>query len=163
MFVDVTFVTELVKKIFFRLFCCHFFHCLFPQCLQSDNNSNRVYVLGYKYFWALLRAYFNPSLLARAKMSLSQAQNIFMPVSINSIILLNKGMPVNKQQNNIIHMSHLVDVMFILLKGGSCGYNFQVFSISVLVSLRLMKTEDFLRLNIRFLLNFSRKTLNFKI
>ena len=119
--------------------------------------------LGINIFWALLRAYFNPSLLARAKMSLSQAQNIFMPVSINSIILLNKGMPVNKQQNNIIHMSHLVDVMFILLKGGSCGYNFQVVSISVLVSLRLMKTEDFLRLNIRFLLNFSRKTLNFKI
>ena len=39
-------------------------------------------------FWALLRAHFNPHLMARAKMSLSRAQNIFMPSNINSIVLL---------------------------------------------------------------------------
>ena len=45
--------------------------------------------LGKNIFWALLRAHFNPHLSARAKMSLSRAQNIFMPANINSIILLN--------------------------------------------------------------------------
>ena len=39
-------------------------------------------------FWALLRAHFNPRLTARAKMSLSRAENIFMPANINSIVLL---------------------------------------------------------------------------
>ena len=43
--------------------------------------------LGINIFWALLRAYFNPRLMARAKMSLSRAQNIFMPANINSILL----------------------------------------------------------------------------
>ena len=38
-------------------------------------------------FWALLRVHFNPRLTARAKMSLSRAQNIFMPANINSIVL----------------------------------------------------------------------------
>ena len=36
--------------------------------------------LGINMFWAVLRAYFSPRLTARAKMSLSRAQNIFMPV-----------------------------------------------------------------------------------
>ena len=44
--------------------------------------------LGINIFWALLSAHFDPHLTARAKMSLSQAQNIFMPVNINSIVLL---------------------------------------------------------------------------
>ena len=44
--------------------------------------------LGVNIFWALLRARFNPRLTARAKMSLSRAQNIFMPANINSIVLL---------------------------------------------------------------------------
>ena len=46
--------------------------------------------LGIKYniFWALLRAHFNPCLMAQAKMSLSQALNIFMPANINSTVLL---------------------------------------------------------------------------
>ena len=39
-------------------------------------------------FWALLRVHFNPRLTARAKMTLSRAQNIFMPAIINSIVLL---------------------------------------------------------------------------
>ena len=50
---------------------------------QSDNN--RVYVLVLKIFWALLRAHFNLWLMARAKMSRSRAQNIFMPANINSM------------------------------------------------------------------------------
>ena len=43
--------------------------------------------LGINMFWALLRAHFNPRLTARAKMSLSRAQNIFMPANMNSIVL----------------------------------------------------------------------------
>ena len=43
--------------------------------------------LGINIFWALLRAHFNPRLKAEAKMSLSRAQSIFMPVNINSIVL----------------------------------------------------------------------------
>ena len=42
--------------------------------------------LGINIFWAILRAHFNPCLAARAKMSLSRAQNIFMPK--NSIVIL---------------------------------------------------------------------------
>ena len=38
-------------------------------------------------FWALLRAHFNPRLTARAKMSLSRTQNMFMPANITSIVL----------------------------------------------------------------------------
>ena len=50
--------------------------------------------LGINMFWALLRAHFNPHLMARAKMSLSWAQNIFMPANINSIVLLfSKSLP----------------------------------------------------------------------
>ena len=37
------------KKIFFRVFCCHFFSVYFLNALQSDNNNNSVYVLGLKY------------------------------------------------------------------------------------------------------------------
>ena len=44
--------------------------------------------LGINIFWTLLRAHFNPCLTAQAKMSLSRAQNIFMPANINSIVLL---------------------------------------------------------------------------
>ena len=57
-----------MKEIFFRLFCCHFVCPHFLNALQSDNNSNR--------------------LTARAKMSLSRAQNIFMPANLNSIVLI---------------------------------------------------------------------------
>ena len=64
------------------------FQFLFSQCLQSDNNSNRVYVLGHKYVLGPSQAHFSPRLAARAKMSLSWAQNIFVPANINSIALL---------------------------------------------------------------------------
>ena len=46
--------------------------------------------LGINIFWALLRAHFNPPLTARAQMTLSRAQNIFMPANINSAGLLNQ-------------------------------------------------------------------------
>ena len=44
--------------------------------------------LGINIFWALLRAHFNPRLTARAKMSLSWAQNIFMPGNVNPTVSL---------------------------------------------------------------------------
>ena len=43
--------------------------------------------LGINTFWALSQAHFSPRLAARAKMSLSRAQNIFMPANINSIVI----------------------------------------------------------------------------
>ena len=46
--------------------------------------------LGLNIFRALLRAHFSPRLAARAKMSLSRAQNIFMPANINSIVIVNE-------------------------------------------------------------------------
>ena len=44
--------------------------------------------LGRNKFLALLRAHFNPRLMARAKMSPSRAQSKFMPANINSIVLI---------------------------------------------------------------------------
>ena len=44
---------------------------------------------GVNMFWALLSAHFSPR-YARAKMSLSRAQNIFTPVNINYIVLFAK-------------------------------------------------------------------------
>ena len=44
--------------------------------------------LGINIFWALLRAHFNPRLMAQARVSLSLAQNTFMNMNINSIVLL---------------------------------------------------------------------------
>ena len=67
-----------MKKILFRVFSCHFFSVCFLNALQSDNNSNRVYVRGHKYI-------LGPS------QSLSRAQNIFMPANINSIVILLYG------------------------------------------------------------------------
>ena len=57
-------------------------------CVVYTNNSNRVYVLGHKYVLGPFQAHFSPRLAARAKMSLSRAQNIFMPANINSIVIL---------------------------------------------------------------------------
>ena len=58
------------------------------SALQSDNNSNRGYVLERKYVFGPPKTHFDPRLAARAKMSLSRAQNIFMPENINSIVLI---------------------------------------------------------------------------
>ena len=69
-----------------------FFSVFFLNALQSDDNSNRVYVLGHKHVLGPSQAHFSPRLAARAKMSLSRAQNMFMPANINSIVLLyNRG------------------------------------------------------------------------
>lgn len=43
--------------------------------------------LGINVFCALLRAHFNPCLVAQAKMGMSQAQNIFMPANINPTVI----------------------------------------------------------------------------
>ena len=55
--------------------------------------------LGINIFWVLLRAHFNPRLTARAKMSLSRAQNIFMPANINSIVLLATDVKQSDEDN----------------------------------------------------------------
>ena len=60
-----------------------FFSFYFLNALQSDNNSNRVYVLGHKYVLGPSQTHF--------KMSLSRAQNIFMPANINSIVILTRS------------------------------------------------------------------------
>ena len=44
-------------------------------------------LFGVNMFWALLSAHFSPR-YARAKMSLSRAQNIFTPLNINYIVIL---------------------------------------------------------------------------
>ena len=67
-----------------------FFSFYFLNTLQNDNNSNRVYVLGHKFVLGPSQTHFSPRLAARAKMSLSRAQNIFMPANINSIVILTR-------------------------------------------------------------------------
>ena len=65
-----------------------FFSFYLLNALQSYINSNRVYVLGHKYVLGPSQAHFSPRLAVWAKMSLSRAQNIFMPKNINSIVIL---------------------------------------------------------------------------
>ena len=47
--------------------------------------------LGINIFSTLPRVHFNPRLTARAKISLSRAQNIFIAANINSIVLMDLG------------------------------------------------------------------------
>ena len=68
-----------------------FFSFYFLSALQKDINSNRVYVLGLKYVLGPSQTHFSPRLAVRAKMSLSLAQNIFMPANINSIFIFYEG------------------------------------------------------------------------
>ena len=77
-----------MKKYSSECFVVIFFSFYFLNALQSDINSNRVYVLGYKYVLGPSQTHFSPRLAARAKMSLSRAQNIFTPANINSIVIL---------------------------------------------------------------------------
>ena len=71
----------LVKKKNIRYgFVVIFFSFHFLNALQSDINSNRVYVLGHKYVLGLSQTHFS--------MSLSRAQNRFMPKNINSIVII---------------------------------------------------------------------------
>ena len=66
-----------------------FFQVLFSQCTPKRKIIvMRFMFLGINIFSALLRIHFNPRLTARAKTSLSRAQNIFMPAKINSIVLV---------------------------------------------------------------------------
>ena len=51
----------------------------FSQCMHSDNDSNIIYFLGHK---------FGLSPSQSSNMSLTRAQNIFMPANINSIVLI---------------------------------------------------------------------------
>ena len=60
----------------------------FLSAQLRDNTSNTVYVLGHKYILIPSQSSFQPSPNGLAKVSLSQVQSIFMPVSINSFILL---------------------------------------------------------------------------
>ena len=69
-----------MKKYSSECFVVIFFSFYFLNALQSDINSNRVYVLGYKYVLGPSQTHF--------KISLSRAQNIFMPANINSIVIL---------------------------------------------------------------------------
>ena len=80
------------KMYFSPLNCSDFFFVIFfsfyfLNALQKDINSNRVYVLGHKYVLGPSQTHFSTRLAARAKMSLSRAQNIFMPAKINSIVI----------------------------------------------------------------------------
>ena len=73
-----------VKKYSSERFVVIFFSFYFLNALQSDINSNRVYVLGHKYVLGPSQTHFR----IHFKMSLSQAQNIFMPANINSIVII---------------------------------------------------------------------------
>ena len=79
-----------MKKYSSECFVVIFFSFYFLNAFQSDINSNRVYVLGHKYVLGPSQTYFSPRLAARAKMSLSRAQNIFMPANINSIVIFSR-------------------------------------------------------------------------
>ena len=82
------FRTALVKEMFFRQLCCHFFQVLFSHCPPKEIITVTQFMFaGTNIFWALLRPHFNPRPTARAKMSLCRAQNMFMPANINSIVL----------------------------------------------------------------------------
>ena len=70
--------------------------------------------LGINIFWAFLRAHFNPCLTARAKMSLSRAENMFMPANINSIVLLVMSIchDLNSSSNKWILLTFLSNCSF---------------------------------------------------
>ena len=65
-----------------------FFSFYFLNALQSDNNSNTVYVLGHKCILGASQSSFNPCLKAWDKMNLSRAQKLFMSMNISSIVFL---------------------------------------------------------------------------
>ena len=56
------------------------FVVIFSAFVSSMPSKVIVIVIEF-IFWAFLRAHFNPRLTARAKTSLSRAQNIFMPAN----------------------------------------------------------------------------------
>ena len=60
----------------------------FSVFIFSMPSKTIIIVLGHKYVLGPSQTHFSPRLAARAKMSLSRAQNIFMPANINSIVIL---------------------------------------------------------------------------
>lgn len=62
-----------------------FFNLFHINALQLSDNEIviKFILLGINMFWALFRAPFNPFQEAQAKMSLTQAQNLFMPANMN--------------------------------------------------------------------------------
>lgn len=62
-----------------------FFGFYFIDALQSDSNSDAVYVL--QRFFGLLKSHFNPCFAVGAKMSQSGPQNTSMPTYIHSTAL----------------------------------------------------------------------------
>ena len=80
--------------------------------------------LGINIFWALLRAHFNPRLTARAKMSVSRAQNIFMPKNINSVVLLSSQLRWPFAQNSVHFYSSKCHLVIIFTRLGLPNLNF---------------------------------------
>ena len=68
------------------------------RSLQGNNNSNAVYILGYIYIYVLdpSKSHFNPYLTSQNKVI--PAQNIFIPMHLNSIVLL---LLTNKSKGNM--------------------------------------------------------------
>ena len=65
---------------------CHVVSFRSLYFLKAFQNSKQFMFLGINVFCALLRAHFNPCLVAQAKMGMSRAQNIFMPANINPTV-----------------------------------------------------------------------------
>ena len=86
-----------MKEIFFRLFCFHFSSVfIFSMSSKVIIRVIQFMFLGINIFGALLNAHLNPSLMARAKMSLSRAQNIFILANINSNVVLHKSLSTSQ-------------------------------------------------------------------
>ena len=66
------------KNILESVLLSFFFSFYFRNALQSDINSNRVYVLGHKYVLGPSQTHF----------SLSRAKHIFMAKNINAIVIV---------------------------------------------------------------------------
>ena len=66
--------------------------------------------LGINIFLGPSQTHFSPRLAARAKMSLSRAQNIFMPANINSIVILIKlhSRVIEEQSESLVYQARMV-------------------------------------------------------
>lgn len=83
------FRTELVKKLFFRLFCSLFFFVavfIFSVPTKVIIIAIQLMFLGINIFWVLLVAHFDHRPTARAKMGPSRAQSLVMPANINKLL-----------------------------------------------------------------------------
>ena len=73
--------------VFVLFVCLVFFSLYFHNALYSDNEINRVDVLGHRFVLCPFQSHVSPRLATWTKMTLNQAQNIFIPESINHIVL----------------------------------------------------------------------------